>query len=98
MASIEERLAALEERLGMESGLRASMDSDLASINSKLSAQHHLIQALSITQADHTETLRHITETLTEHSHALQELRDGQHEIIGLLNTLIQGNGEEESE
>lgn len=57
MASLDEladRVAALEERLGVESGLRASMDSDLSSINAKLAAQHHLIQALSITQAEHT--------------------------------------------
>ena len=38
----------------MESGLRASMDGDLSSINARLSAQHHLIQALSITQGEHT--------------------------------------------
>ena len=30
------------------------MDSGLPSINAKLAAQHHLIQALSITQAEHT--------------------------------------------
>jgi hypothetical protein len=57
MASLDElagRVAALEERLGVESGLRASMDGDLSSINAKLAAQHHLIQALSITQGEHT--------------------------------------------
>lgn len=88
MASLEDlehRIAALEQRLGMEAGLRASMDADLASINSKLEAQRHLLQALSITQADHTETLR-------QHTGTLRELKDGQREIIGLLNTLIQGN------
>ena len=57
MTSLDElasRVAALEERLSVDSGLRASMDSDLPSINTKLAAQHHLIQALSITQAEHT--------------------------------------------
>lgn len=88
MASIEERLAALEERLGMESGLRASMDTDLASINSKLSAQHHLIQALSITQGEHTGTLAQVRETQVEHTASLRQ-------IIDMLETLIRGNSEE---
>lgn len=50
-------MAAIEERLRMESGLRASGDRDLGDVALTVRAQHHLIQALSITQSQHTELL-----------------------------------------
>jgi len=53
----EDRLSAVEERLAMEAGLRASIDRDLATIAQRQSAANHLIQALAITQAEHTTML-----------------------------------------
>ena len=46
---LEQRVAAIEERLQMEAGLRATGDRDLASTTAQPRAQTHLAQALSIT-------------------------------------------------
>jgi hypothetical protein len=62
--SLEEPVAALEERVGMESGLRASVDRDVAAIGQRLSAANHLIQALAVTQAEHTEELAKVHQKL----------------------------------
>lgn len=72
---LEERVAAIEERLRMESGLRASGDRDLGDVALTVRAQHHLIQALSITQSqgaaiealrrEHTAKLDQIITMLT---------------------------------
>jgi len=63
---LERRVAALEERVGMEAGLRASVDRDLADLGSKIRATHHLVQALAITQSEHTNKLDHIIAILEE--------------------------------
>jgi hypothetical protein len=62
--SIEARLTAIEDRLGMEAGLRASLDRDLSTISQRQAAANHLIQALSITQSQHSEELATHTELL----------------------------------
>jgi chromosome segregation ATPase len=72
-SDLEARLAAVEERLGMESGLRASVDRDLGAVAQRLSAANHLIQALAITQAEHTATLAEHGATLAEHTATLAE-------------------------
>ena len=65
---LEERVTAIEERLGMEAGLRAAGDRDLAAIGQTVRAQHHLIQALAITQSQHGEIL-------AAHGEAIETLR-----------------------
>jgi hypothetical protein len=68
MSSLEEldrRLAAVEERLGLESGLRASGDRDLADMAQSMRAQQHTIQALAITQSQHNEKLDRHEASLT---------------------------------
>ena len=65
MSSLEElerRIAAIEGRLEMESGLRAAADRDLSSTNAHLRAQTSVIQALAITQAEHTTAIRALRE------------------------------------
>jgi hypothetical protein len=87
VASIEEleqRLAAVEARLGMEAGLRASPDRDLASLAANQRAANHLLQALSITQSEHTQTLAGHTQTLAEHTRLLNAHTE-------MLNALDQG-------
>jgi hypothetical protein len=77
MATIEElerRLAALEECLGMEAGLRASQDRDLASLAAGQRAANHLLQALSITQGEHTLALERHTEVLGTIQSGIQEI------------------------
>jgi len=82
MASVEERLAALETRLGLVETARTSMDEDQRGLLAQSQATGHLIQALSITQSEHTGEFRKV--------HAkLDKLAAGQETVIGLLNELI---------
>lgn len=46
----------------------------LAEIAAALQAQTHLIQALAITQTDHTRVLREIRQALAEHAHLLRHI------------------------
>lgn len=64
MSDLERRVTELERRMDMESGLRASGDRDLADLTQRLRAQHHTIQALAITQSQHTEMLDRVHEKL----------------------------------
>lgn len=92
--NLEERVAALEERMDMEAGLRASADRDLASLTANMRAQTHLLQALAITQSEHGELLRQHGETLAEHSAAMARVETGVEQIIGLLDRLIDRDGQ----
>ncbi|MGH3545774.1 MAG: hypothetical protein ACRDPW_07605 [Mycobacteriales bacterium] len=89
--NLEERVAALESRLAMESDLRAAVDEDLSSISQNVRAINHLIQALSINQNDHGELLRKqgavIDKLQREHGAKLNQ-------IITLLSTLIDTDGQ----
>ena len=78
--NLEGRLAELEDRVQLEAGLRASIDRDLSTIATRQSAANHLLQALAITQAEHTatlstqsETLGRLTTTVGEHSALLDQ-------------------------
>lgn len=89
MPSIEERLTALEaladqytaleQRVLMEAQLRAAADADLSGMGLTLRSVQRLVQSLSITQSDHTATLRRIER---EHGTALAK-------IVTLLDELI---------
>jgi hypothetical protein len=88
MSDIEARLSAVEERLGMQEGLRASQDRDVSDMRDSLRAQTHLIQALAITQGQHTQSLERVFERLDDVDAA--SLR-----IIGMLRELLdRGQGE----
>jgi uncharacterized coiled-coil protein SlyX len=84
---MHERLEALESRVELEAGLRASVDRDLATIAQRQSAANHLIQALAITQAEHTQTLAEHTQTLAELMQGLAELAQG---LAGLTQRLTE--------
>jgi len=58
------RVAALEERLDQEAGLRASQDRDLSSIERTARAQQHLLQALALTQSEHNEKIDRLDDRL----------------------------------
>ncbi len=62
------RIAAVEARLDMEAGLRASVDRDVADHGAAIRATHHLVRSLAITQGEHTQTFARHTATLAEHS------------------------------
>lgn len=65
LEDLERRITAIEDRLGMESGLHASSDRDPADMAQTLRAQQHTIQALAITQSQHDESLDRHEDSLT---------------------------------
>lgn len=84
--SLEERVAAIEERLGMEAGLRAAGDRDLADMAATLRSLRALIQAVAITQSEHTQIL-------DRHAERLTRIESGVSQILTLLNRLTdEGN------
>jgi len=88
MSSLEElehRIAAIEDRLGVEAGLRASGDRDLGDMAQTLRAQQHTIQALAITQSQHNEKLDRHEESLTAAHGKLDR-------IITMLDRLLDTN------
>jgi septal ring factor EnvC (AmiA/AmiB activator) len=89
MASLEERVAALEERLGVVEEVGTSMDEDQRAMAAQVKATNLLVQALSITQSEHTRALTKIQETVDKHTGELTEIREGQSAILVLLNELI---------
>jgi hypothetical protein len=82
LEELEQRVTALEGRLQMEAGLRAAGDRDLSSMAQNLRAQTHLIQALSITQAEHTNMLRELGE-------AVATLRQDHGTKLGQIVTML---------
>jgi septal ring factor EnvC (AmiA/AmiB activator) len=65
LEDLRQQLAALTARVDAVEGPRAMMDRDLADIKQRMDAQDHLLQALHITQANHTQLLSRIEEQLT---------------------------------
>jgi chromosome segregation ATPase len=60
LGNYEERLTTLEERVDMESGLRASIDRDLSTLAQGQTAANKMIQALGNTQSEHTRALNRL--------------------------------------
>lgn len=90
---------SVEARLDRLETVTTSMDEDFGEIKVEFRAQRKMLQALHVTQNEHTRTLREHTETLREHSLALVELRTGQAKvlagvqaILGLLKSAESGN------
>ncbi|MGX6605331.1 hypothetical protein ACWKSP_24815 [Micromonosporaceae bacterium Da 78-11] len=90
MSSLEElerRIAAIEDRIGVEAGLRASGDRDLGDMAQTLRAQQHTIQALAITQSQHNEKLDRHQDSLTAAHGKLDR-------IITMLDRLLDTDGQ----
>ena len=98
MASLEERVAAIEEKPGLEAQARASMDDDLTSINAKLTAQGHLLQALAVTQGEHTRQLTKLDTRLTAVGATLDGHTASLQQIITMLGRLIERDGDTNSD
>jgi adenylosuccinate lyase len=64
LEEIKQQLAALTGRVDGSEGLRAMMDRDLADIKQRMDAQDLLLQALHVTQSNHTQRLTRIEDTL----------------------------------
>lgn len=87
LEELERRIAAIEDRLGVESGLRASGDRDLSDMAQTLRAQQHTIQALAITESQHNEKLDRHEESLTAAHGKLDR-------IITMLDRLLDTHGQ----
>jgi hypothetical protein len=81
---IRQRLNTLESRLNPESGLRAMMDLDQASLTMRLDAQDNLLRALSITQSDHTSRLTRLEEGQRRLEDAVGRVEAGIQAILAL--------------
>jgi peptidoglycan hydrolase CwlO-like protein len=93
-ARLEERVTVLEESVQSESGLRAMMDHDQASLTTRLEAQDRLLRALATTQSDHTARLTRVEagqERLEAGQQRLEE-RTGRIEEHGLELERIVGH------
>lgn len=90
VADLRQQLRQQQDRAGMEAGLRAAQDRDLSAMANALAAQRHLIQALAITQSDHTSALAEHTTMLAEHTRMLTGLQQGVQQIIGMLARLLE--------
>jgi chromosome segregation ATPase len=71
---IRRRVTALEETVTGEAALRAAVDHDLSRTDAKLEAMRHLLQALSITQGEHTSDLREVKAKLGDIDGKLDEI------------------------
>lgn len=82
LSKLEHDLAELKDQVAQEAGLRASMDSDVASLSGMYQAQRRMLQALADTQSEHTTQLTRLD--------ARTEVMTGQlNTIVTMLTTLI---------
>lgn len=96
LSELAAEVAALRERLDMEAGLRASQDSELADRGAQMRAQTLLIQAISLTQTEHTRTLRQLVEGQHRLDREVREVRatlahlgSAMGDMAAMLQTLI---------
>jgi predicted nucleic acid-binding Zn-ribbon protein len=85
LEEVRQQVTALTARVDAVEGLRAMMDRDLADIKQRMDAQDHLLQALHITQSNHTQRLTRIEDTL---SRVETEFRSKLDMIIAMLGRL----------
>ena len=64
LEDVQQQLAALAGRVDGIEGLRTMMDRDLADLKQRMDAQDLLLQALHVTQSNHTQRLTRIEDSL----------------------------------
>ena len=80
IAELTRRLAALEERVHMEAGLRASLDRDYSDVKAALAGHRRVLQAIGTTQGQHTQMLAELAgqlDTITVQVGGLSNRVDG---------------------
>ena len=82
----QQQLAALAGRVDGIEGLRAMMDRDLADLKQRMDAQDLLLQALHVTQSNHTQRLTRIEDSLGRVDTALSRVETG---FRGKLDTIV---------
>jgi hypothetical protein len=88
---IESRVGTLETKVGTEAHLRAAMDKDMGTLSAKFGVQEKLIQAIALTQSDHTALLRDHTALLRDHTERLTRLEVGQEQLQTKLDRVHVG-------
>jgi archaellum component FlaC len=86
LEEIRQQLAALTGRVDGIEGLRAMMDRDLADLKQRMDAQDLLLQALHVTQSNHTQRLTRIEESLGRVDQALGRVEA---DFRGKLDTIV---------
>jgi uncharacterized coiled-coil protein SlyX len=94
--SIESRLGTLEAKVEAEAHLRAAMDEDMGTLSAKFGVQEKLIQAISVTQSEHTTQLRAINGRLEKVEGKLDLVHVGVQAIHTLLTGLTADETPEE--
>jgi chromosome segregation ATPase len=93
LEDVRQQLAALTARVDAIEGLRAMMDRDLADIKQRMDAQDLLLQALHVTQSNHTQRLTRIEERVTRIEERVTRIEDTlgrvETEFRGKLDTII---------
>jgi hypothetical protein len=95
--SVETRLAMLEaggEQLGNQlteqRGVTTSMDTDVTGIQREIRAQRGMLQALHLTQQEHTAAFRHLRVGQQELERRLgQEFRQGHAKVLASVQALV---------
>ena len=94
--SVETRLGRLEavsdEHMDMtkhHQGLLGSMDKDLSGIQVEFRAQRGMLQALHLTQNEHTAALRKLETGQEELRRGQQDLRQGQAKVLVGVQTIL---------
>jgi hypothetical protein len=87
MEGVRRHLAAPTERVDGIEGLRAMMDRDLADLKQRMDAQDLLLQALHVTQSNHTQRLTRIEDGLARVDAALGKVDT----VLGRLETEFRG-------
>jgi hypothetical protein len=85
--SIDSRLGTLEAKVETEAPLRAVMDKDMGTLSAKFGVQERLIQAISVTQSDHTTRLTRLEAGQEE----LRTKLDRVHVGVEAIHTLLTG-------
>jgi peptidoglycan hydrolase CwlO-like protein len=88
LEDVARRLAALEERVEQEAGLRASLDRDHSALELALRSQGMLLQALAVTQSEHGVKLDRLDGKVDALHARIGEVAGMSREILAALDRL----------
>jgi chromosome segregation ATPase len=98
LAHHDARLDELESMAANEAGLRAMMDQDLATVKTKLDVNTRLLEAVAITQGEHSRMITRLEDRVARVEDKVDqlqtdvgELKAGQLVIINKLDGLAVG-------
>ena len=89
--NIETRVGTLEETARTEARLRAAMDFDMGKMQAEFRAQRSMLQALHVTQQDHTRRITGVEDRLTGVEDRLTKVEDELVNVRGELQLVRVG-------